>query len=371
MTAAGEVGQDGTVQIFISYSARNPEEVELSDCLIALFTAAFALPPRAIFAYTAAGHGVKSGSKLLDELKLALAGSRVVLAVATPGVAESSYSQFEAAASDLAGKYRVPLLPDPSFHDYVPAVFKEITARNLGSVGEICQLLEDMGPPLRATVQPACLWITKAQRVVEAAHAVAGKVPPEARIEELEAAFADAARRQSTLTRAAIAAGACAMVATIAASMLWMRTGALRSQVEDTQTALDAAGKKALDLQGSINEANRRYLYLPALQVEGDVRTAAGTPVDRALVVACAAVPSAGAGSAGQVCPEDLRLSLETDSDGVYRLDLRSLPAPESALQALGPSPPEEFWLVAQHGSGGRVQARVKTVLVKNLLLRP
>jgi hypothetical protein len=313
---------------------------------------------------------VKSGSKLIDELKLALAASHVVLAVATPGVAASSYSQFEAAASDLAGKYRVPLLPDPSFHDYVPAVFQEITARNIGSVGEICQLLEDMGPALGATVQPACQWITKAQRVVEAARAVAGKVSPEARVEDLEATLAASASRQSTLTRAAIAAGAFAMVAMIAASMLWMRTGALRSTVEETRTALNAATKKATDLQGSIDEANRRYLYLPALQVEGDVRTGAGTPVDRALVVACAAVPNAGAAT-GQVCPEDLRLSLETDSDGVYRLDLRSLPAPESALQALGPSPPEEFWLVAQHGSEGRVQARVKTVLVKNLLLRP
>ena len=181
MTATGEVRQGGTVQIFISYSARKPEEVALSDCLIDLFTTAFPLPSKSIFAYTSAGHGVKSGSILLDELKLALAASHVVLAVATPGVAASSYSQFEAAASDLAGKYRVPLLPDPSFHDYVPAVFKEITARNLSSVGEICQLLEDMGPALGAAVQPACLWIAKAQRVVEAARAVAGKVSPEAR----------------------------------------------------------------------------------------------------------------------------------------------------------------------------------------------
>ena len=370
MSATGEVLQGGTVQIFISYAARNPEEVELPDCLIDLFTTAFALPPTSIFAYTAAGHGVKSGSILLNELKLALAASHVVLAVATPGVAGSSYSQFEAAASDLAGKYSVPLLPDPSFHDYVPAVFREITARNLSSVGEICQLLEDMRPALGATVQPACLWITKVQRVVEAAHAVAGKVSPEARVEQLDGTLAASARRQSILTRAAIAAGAFALVATIAASMLWVQTDTLRAQVEDARTALNVETRKATELQGSIEEANRRYLYLPALQVEGDVRTAAGKPVDRALVVACAAVPNAGAGT-GQVCPEDLRLSLETDSDGVYRLDLRSMPAPESAQQALASSPPEEFWLVAQHGSEGRVQARVKTVLVKNLLLRP
>jgi hypothetical protein len=152
--------------------------------------------------------------------------------------------------------------------------------------------------------------------------------------------------------------------------MLWMGTVALRSQVKETRAALNAETERATGLQESIDEVNRRYLYLPALQVEGDVRTAAGTPVDRALIVACAAVPNAGAGT-GQVCPEDLRLSLETDSDGIYRLDLRSLPAPESALPALGPSPTEEFWLVAQHDSEGRVQARVKTVLVKNLLLRP
>jgi hypothetical protein len=368
MNATGEVPQGGAVQIFISYSARKPVEVELAECLVDLFTTAFELPSKSVFAYTTAGHGVPSGSNLFDQLKLKIAASRVVLAVATEGVVGSSHSQFEAAAADLSGKYGVPLLPDPSFHQYVPAVFKETTARNLGDVAEICQLLEDMKPALGATVQPACLWITKAQRVVETARAVAGKVEAESRVEELGATLAAAARRQSALTRAAIAAGALAMVATIAAVMLWTWTGSLRSRVGDTLTALDAANKKATDLQGSIDEANRRYLYLPALQVEGDVRTAAGAPVDRALVIACAALPNTGA-AVSQVCPEDLRLSLETDSEGVFRVDLRSLPT-GSALQALGPSPPQEFWLVAQHDSEGRVQARVRTVLVKNLLLK-
>jgi hypothetical protein len=363
MAATGESVQGGTVQIFISYSAHDPKEVELADRLTDLFTSAFGLPPTAIFAYTAAGHGVKSGSNLLDELKVALAASRVVLAVATPGVVSSSFTQFEAAASDLSGKYRVPLLPDPSFYEYVPAVFKEITARNISSVGEICQLLEDMKPKLGATVQPACLWISKAQDVVDAARAVAGKISPEARVEQLES-------RRLVLTGAAIAAGVLATVALIAASILWNRTTELKSQIAVTQGALDTATQRAGDLQKSIDEVNRRYSFLPALQVEGDVRSAAGRPVDRALVTACAATPSAGAAGAA-VCREDLQLSLETDSDGVYRLDLRSLPAPETALQTFGASPLDEFWLIAQHGSEGRVQARVKTVLVKNLALRP
>ena len=145
-----------TVQIFLSYSPRTKDEIELSDRLVDFLASAFDLPPKAVFAYTTAGHGMPSGVNLFEGLKSALAASQVVLAIATPAVAASSDSQFEAAASDLAGKDSVPLLPDPSFHTHVPAVFQEIAARNLTSLGELCQLVEDMKAPLGvAFVQPA------------------------------------------------------------------------------------------------------------------------------------------------------------------------------------------------------------------------
>ena len=88
-----------TVDIFVSYSARSDQERELAACLIDLLTGAFALPARAVFAYTMPGRGATSGARLVDELKDALAESRVVLAVVTPAAAESSFSQFEMAAS--------------------------------------------------------------------------------------------------------------------------------------------------------------------------------------------------------------------------------------------------------------------------------
>ena len=378
MITAEHLAGVGTIRIFISYSARTKDEVELSDCLIDFFSSAFALPPKAIFAYTAPGHGVKSGGHLFDELKRALADSEVVLAVATKAASESSYSQFEAAASDLAGKYRVPLLPDPSFHTHVAAVFQEIAARNLGSIGELCQLLEDMKTPLGiAAVQPACLWITKAERVVDAARAVAGKIAPEVEVSQLQQRAVTSETRVRQLRNAGATAGLLALVALLAVSILWRREHAQRTSLERTQDSLITRNKElASDLEsarGEITAVNRRSVYLPAVQIDGRVLTSSGTAVERALVVACAALsyPASMHPSDNHVCPEELRLNAETGSDGEFSIDLHSLPPlPDKLAQAFGNSPLREFWLTAQHETKGSVLSRVKPVNVVSLQLR-
>ena len=378
MITAEHLAGVGTIQIFLSYSARTRDEIELSDCLIDFFSSAFALPPKAIFAYTAPGHGVKSGGHLFDELKRALADSDVVLAVATRAASESSYSQFEAAASDLAGKYSVPLLPDPSFHTHVPAVFRDVAARSLGSIGELCQLLEDMKTPLRIKdVQPACLWITKAERVVDAARAVAGKIAPDVQITQLQQQATSSEKRLRQLGSAAAAAGLLVLIALIAVSILWRGERAERTSLEEAQQSLT---KRTAELtierdaaRGEIAAVNRRSLYLPAVQIDGRVVTSSGAAVERALVVACAALPYPGSMQTPDkhVCPEELRLNAETGSDGEFSIDLHSLPPlPDKLAQTFGNAPLREFWLTAEHESKGRVQSRVKPVNVLNLQLR-
>jgi hypothetical protein len=371
-------GDPRRVEIFVSYSAHSELEKELSSSMIDLLTNAFALPPRAIFAYTVPGRGAKSGARLLDELKVALADSKAVLAIITPAAAASSYGQFEMAASDLEGKFTVPLLPDSSLQEHVPVFFRDVTARSLASIGELCQLLEDLREPLgRATVEPACMWITNAERVVAAALASTGHVAAQARVGELTGELETSRRRYRSLRTTALATAIAGLAAGIAFAGLYATHTRAQYQNGLLQDTLKQRDAELTTYKLAIQEANTRNVLLPALRIHGGVTTASGRPAERALVAACAALPLRGGPgpSPAELCPEELRLNVTTDSDGLFTVNLRDLPLPGvdgRAPAGVPGSPLEEIWLLAQHTDGSRIEQRVgvKTVIDKNLTLR-
>jgi len=124
------------------------------------------------------------------------------------------------------------------------------------------------------------------------------------------------------------------------------------------------------EARAEITRINRRSVYLPTMRIDGQVLSTSGATVERALVMACAALkyPTSMLPSNADACPEALGLPAETDSEGKFSIDLRSLPdLPDS----LAPNAPlHEFWLTAQHSSEGRVRLRVQPVNAQNLLLR-
>ena len=146
-----------------------------------------------------------------------------------------------------------------------------------------------------AAVQPACLWITKAERVVDAARAAAGKIAPDVQISQLQQRATASETGLGQLRRAAATAGLLALIVLLAVSILWRREHAQRTNLEQAQDSLTKLhGDVVSELEaarGEITAVNRRSVYLPAVQIDGRVLTSAGTAVARALVVGCAALP--------------------------------------------------------------------------------
>jgi hypothetical protein len=168
---AGEAPKESTVRakskllILISHSSK---DTELAESLIDLLRAALPLSPKEIRCTSVDGYRLPLGVKTDEQLRDEIVRVKLLIGLLTPNSISSTYVLFELGARWGANLPMIPLWAGIK-SDVVAGPIRGVNAAKCDKVSHLIQLVEQIGEQLHLKIENTSSFISKAERVVQAA----------------------------------------------------------------------------------------------------------------------------------------------------------------------------------------------------------
>jgi hypothetical protein len=160
-------GKEGGVppRVFISHSS---EDAALAEVFADLLREALGLKPREIRCTSVDGYRLHAGARTSDTIRREVMGSTVFIALITPSSLRSGWVMIELGGRWASQRLLIPVLAKGTLPKNLRDPLKDVNAIAATELGQLHQLLENIGEKLDLPLLPASALGPSLERVVAA-----------------------------------------------------------------------------------------------------------------------------------------------------------------------------------------------------------